>query len=73
LIEAVKSQKWKSISLKDIKARDASWRNTEGLDAEMKDLLSSVAVKKLSEFEKASLIFSNFFNGYSGCKCAHDQ
>ena len=35
LIEAVKKQNAKNLSLDAIKARDASWRKTEGLDAEM--------------------------------------
>jgi len=61
LIEAVKSQNAKSISLDDIKARDASWRKTEGLDVEMKGMLSSAAGKKLSEFEKSRPYYFELF------------
>lgn len=61
LIDAVKNQNAKNISLDAIKARDASWRKTEGLDDEMKGMLSSAAGKKLSEFEKSQPYFFELF------------
>ena len=61
LIDAVKTQNAKNLSLDSIKARDASWRKTEGLDDEMKGMLTSAAGKKLSEFEKSQPYFFELF------------
>ena len=61
LIEAVKAQNAKGMSLEAIKARDAEWRKVEGFDAEMKAMMESKVAKKLFEFEKSQAYFFELF------------
>lgn len=61
LIDAVKAQNSKDISLDSIKKRDAEWRKVEGLDAEMTSMMESPAAKKMFEFEKSKPYFFELF------------
>ncbi len=71
LIAAVKEQNAKAISLDAIKKRDAEWRKVEGLDSEMKAMMSSPAAKKLSEFEKSRpYLFELFLMDNQGANVA---
>lgn len=61
LIEAVKVQNAKGLSLDAIKARDTEWRGVDGLDSEMKAMMASPAAKKMLEFEKSKPYFFEIF------------
>lgn len=61
IIEAVKAQNAKAMSLDSIKARDVEWRKAEGLDAEMKAMTQNPAAKKMSEFENSQSYFFELF------------
>ena len=61
LVEAVKAQNEKGISLDAIKVRDAEWRKVAGLDAEMKAMMNSTAAKRMSEMEKSQSYFFELF------------
>jgi len=71
LIDAVKEQNAKGISLDAIKKRDAEWRKVEGLDDEMKAMLSGTAGQKLGEFEKSQpYLFELFLMDNQGANVA---
>lgn len=61
LIDAVKAQNAKGMTLDSIQARDAEWRKVDGLDAEMKAMLESPAAMKMSEMEKSKPYFFELF------------
>lgn len=61
LIDAVKAQNAKGLTLEAIQARDAAWRKVEGLDAEMKHMMESAAATKMLEFEKSQPYFFELF------------
>lgn len=61
LIDAVKAQNAKGITLDAIKERDADWRKVEGLDAEMQAMMNSPAAKRMSELEKSQPYFFELF------------
>lgn len=61
LINAVKEQNAKGMSLDDIKARDATWMATEGVDDFMKYLLENQAAKQLLSLEGSTHYYSEVF------------
>lgn len=61
LIAAVEEQNAKGLTLDAIKARDAQWRKTEGLDDEMKAMMASPAAQQLSSFEKSQPYYFELF------------
>lgn len=61
LIEAVKSQNAKGLTLDAIQARDTSWRAVDGLDDEMKAMLASPAAKRMLEMENSQPYFFELF------------
>ena len=61
LVKAVKQQNAKGISLDSIKARDAAWQKTTGVDTFMKDMMNSDAAKELSRLEKTKPYFLEVF------------
>ena len=51
LVAAVKEQNAKGMTLDAIKARDQSWRNEQGIDAEMQAMMESPAAVKMKSLE----------------------
>jgi hypothetical protein len=61
LIAAVKEQNAKQQTLDAIKARDATWRKTSGIDDFMKPLMENAAAKELAKLEKSKPYFFELF------------
>jgi hypothetical protein len=53
LIEAVKAQNAKGLTLDAIKERDSIWRKTSGVDDFMEPLLENAAAKEMSNLENS--------------------
>lgn len=61
LITAVSEQNKSSLTLEDIKLRDATWLATDGIDDRMKAIMSNAAAKRLLELEKSQPYFFEVF------------
>jgi hypothetical protein len=61
LVSAVKSQNAKGMSLDDIKAKDATWRKTTGMDDFMKGIMNNAAAKELKKLESSKPYFLEVF------------
>lgn len=61
LIAAVTEQNNQGMSLDDIKARDAEWRNVDGMDAGMTSIMESPAAQELAKLEKTQPYFFEVF------------
>ncbi len=61
IVDAVKAQNAKNISLDDIKKRDAAWRKVTGVDDFMNALLSNPAAAEMLKFEKSKPYYIELF------------
>jgi hypothetical protein len=61
LIAAVNAQNAKGMSLDDIKAKDATWIKTTGLDNFMKSLMNNDAAKEMKNLERSKPFFLEIF------------
>lgn len=61
LIEAVKAQNAKGMTLEAIQQRDEIWRNTSGVDDFMKPLMENAAAKELSRLEGSKPFYFELF------------
>ncbi len=61
LVDAVKAQNAKAMSLNEIKARDAVWMKTTGMDDFMKKLASNAAATELKRLESSKPYFLELF------------
>lgn len=61
LVQAVKGQNAKAMSLDEIKAKDKTWIATDGVDAFMKSLLESDTTKHLLTLESSKPYFTEVF------------
>jgi hypothetical protein len=61
IVNAVKEQNAKGMTLDQIKARDAQWRKTSGFDDEMKAMMESPAAKELTSMETGKPYFFEIF------------
>lgn len=61
LVAAVKAQNAKGMSLDAIKATDAKWMKTTGVDGFMKSLMNNAAAKELKKLEKSKPYFLELF------------
>jgi len=57
-LRAVKAQNSACLSLEAIKARDASWRDTAGVDDFMRALMANAAAAALQQFERSQPDFT---------------
>jgi hypothetical protein len=61
VVKAVKAQNAKGMSLDQIKQRDEQWRNSTGLDAQMRQMIDGPLGKELSKLEKSKPYFYEIF------------
>lgn len=61
IVEAVKAQNTRNISIDEIKKRDAEWQSTTGVDDFMKGLLNNAAAKEMLKFEKTKPYYTELF------------
>lgn len=61
LVAAVKAQNAENLTLDAIKARDATWRKTSGVDDFMKAMMENPAAKELSRLEKSKPYYFELF------------
>ena len=61
LVAAVKAQNARGVSLDDIKARDATWMKTTGVDDYMKSLMANEAANELKKLESSKPYFLEVF------------
>jgi hypothetical protein len=61
IVSAVKEQNSKGMTLDQIKARDAEWQKTTGLDDKMKAMIESAAGKELTSMESSKPYFFEVF------------
>lgn len=61
IVNAVKEQNSKGMTLDQIKARDAEWQKSSGLDDEMKAMMESPAAKEIASMESSKPYFFEVF------------
>lgn len=61
IVNAVKAQNAKGMTLEQIKARDAEWMKTSGFDDEMKAMMESPAAKEMASMESSKPYFFEIF------------
>ena len=61
IVDAVKAQNAKNISLDEIKKKDVAWQGTTGVDDFMTGLLNSAAAKEMLKFEKTKSYYTELF------------
>jgi len=61
IIEAVKNQNSKAMTLASIKEMDSKWRNVSGLNDEMKALMENSAAKEMLKMESSKAFYFEVF------------
>lgn len=61
VVDAVRSQNAKGLSLEQIRQRDAQWRATSGLDNEMQEMIEGTVGQELSRLESSKPYVTEIF------------